>query len=190
MVHPGADRRLRARYRVRVPFTLKNDGQEIQGITRNISLLGISAYSSSSITQVQPVRCLLAVPHRPQPLVAHGTVIRCEPLAQPLPDGTHEIGVFFKEFEGTDEAELSKFLYQLLEEERSAIRAGYRALKQRLAARHRRKRLEAKLKRKRKAARLRRKKLRLARLKRSVGKKPRGRPRKRSTASRGGRKSS
>lgn len=172
-----SDRRLRNRYKVRLPFTLKNNGQEIQGTTRNLSLLGISAYAFSPITQIQPVQCHLNLPSRNQPLIAHGTVIRCEALTDPHPDGSHEIGVFFKEFDGNGEAELSKFLQQLLQEEHSAIQAGYRELKQRVAARHRRKKLELERKRKRRVARLRRRKARLARLKRQQAhKRPRGRP--------------
>ena len=172
------DRRLRNRYKVRLPFTLKNNGQEgVRGMTRNLSLLGISAFSFSPAVQLQSVQCLLNLPNQPQPLVAYGTVIRCEPLSVPHPDGTHEIGVFFKEFNGGGEAELSRFLRQILEEEHSAIQAGYRALKQRAVARRRRKELEMERKRKRRQERLRRKRLRLAKLKRQAAqKKPRGRP--------------
>ena len=154
-----AERRLRTRYKVRVPFTVRGDGQEVRGTTRNISLLGISAYSDSSISQVQPVQCLLNLPDQPQPLVANGTVIRCEPLPQPHPDGAYEIGVFFKEFEDAGEADLARFLEQVQSDERSAIQAGYRALKQRLAARKRRKRLAALRKRRRMLKRLRRKRM-------------------------------
>lgn len=151
------DRRLRARYKVRVPFTLKNDGGEVDGTTRNVSLLGISAYSKSSVPQTQSVQCLLNLPQRSQPLVASGTVIRCEALPQPHPDGTYEIGVFFKEFEGAGEIDLTRFLEQVQSDEHSAIQAGYQALKQRLEARKRRKRLAALRKRRRMEKRLRRK---------------------------------
>ncbi|MBI3323517.1 MAG: PilZ domain-containing protein [Candidatus Omnitrophica bacterium] len=171
------DRRLRTRYKARVPFTLRGDGQEVSGTTRNISLLGISAYSHSAVSQIQAVRCLLDLPQRPQPLVAHGTVIRCEPLEQPHLDGAYEIGIFFKEFEGGGEAELSRFLRRLQEDELSAIQAGYRALKQRLAARKRRKRLAALRKRRRMLKRLRRRRA-LERQKRlrQLKKPRRGRP--------------
>lgn len=173
----AADRRLRTRYKARLPFTLRGDGEEVSGTTRNISLLGISAYSRSSVSQIQPVRCLLDLPQHPQPLVAQGTVIRCEPLEQPHPDGTHEIGIFFKEFEGTGEADLSRFLRKLQEDERSAIQAGYRALKQRLAARKRRKRLAALRKRRRMLKRLRRKRALERRKKlQQARKRRRGRP--------------
>ena len=166
MAFGGLERRMRTRYKVRVPFVIKNNGQEIHGTTRNISLLGISAYSDSHIAQVQPVQCVLNLPNAPRPLVAHGTVIRCEPLTQPNPDGSHEIGVFFKEFAGSGESDLSKFLNHVSLEERSAIQAGYRALKQRAAARKRRKRLEALERRRRKLRRLRRRRQRLAQQKR------------------------
>ena len=127
----------------------------------------------------QSVHCLLNLPNRSQPVVAHGTVIRCEPLSEPHADGSHELGVFFKEFEGTDEQDLSRFLQQVLQEEQSAVRAGYKALKQRLSARRRRRQREETRRRKRRKERLRKRRLRLARQKRLAGKKrPRGRPRK------------
>ncbi len=174
MTFRGTDRRFRARYKVRLPFVLRDNGQEIRGFTRNISLLGVSAYGDSSVSQVQSVQCLLNIPEKANPLVANGTVIRCEQLSQPHPDGAYEIGVFFKEFQGKDEAELSGFLTHLQEEERSAIQAGYRALKQRLAAKRRRRRLELLRRRKRRQLRLRRRREALRRKKKS---RPRGRPR-------------
>lgn len=158
----ASDRRMRSRYKVQVPFLLKSSSQEVRGTTRNISLLGISALSDSPVSQVQPVQCLLDLPNSRLPLVAHGTVIRCEPLSQELPEGSHEIGIFFKEFEGTGETDLTRFLTQVLQEEQNAIQAGYRALKQRVANRKKKKRLEALEKRKRKLKRLRRRKARLA----------------------------
>ena len=157
-----SNRRMRARYKVQVPFLLKSDGHEIRGTTRNISLLGISAFSDSPVSQVQPVQCVLDLPGSEHPLVAHGTVIRCEPLSQKLPEGSQEIGVFFKEFEGKGETDLNRFLTHVLQEEQGAIQAGYRALKQRVAARKKKKRLEALEKRKRRLKRLRRRKARLA----------------------------
>lgn len=172
----GSDRRMRARYKVQVPFLLKNNGQEIRGITRNISLLGISANSNSSISQVEPVQCLLTLPDYNQPLVAHGTVIRCEPLPQSSKEETHEIGVFFKEFQGTGEADLSKFLRNVLQEEQDAIQAGYRALKQRVAARKKRKKKEALEKKKRKLQRIKRRKAKQQ--KKKSRKKPAARSRK------------
>ncbi|MBI3312214.1 MAG: PilZ domain-containing protein [Candidatus Omnitrophica bacterium] len=181
MAFGGPDRRLRARYKVRVPFVLRKNNQEIPGITRNVSLLGISAYASSSAGEVQTVDCYLNLPNRSQPLIAHGTVIRSEPLSEPHPDGQYEIGVFFKEFDGSGEAELSRFLQQVLQQEQSAIQAGYKVLKARLAARRRKKRLEEQRKQKKRRERLRKRKLRLARQKRLAAKKRgRGRPPKRS----------
>lgn len=170
-----ADRRLRTRYKVRIPFALKGNGQEVRGLTRNISLLGISAYSNSPVSGVvEPVQCLLNLPETSGPLVAHGTVIRCESLLEPHPDGTYELGVFFKEFEGEGEADLSRFLNRLMREEQNAIQAGYRQLKRRLAARRQRKRLEARRKKKRRLLRLKKRRQRLAKAK----KRPVGRPRR------------
>lgn len=177
-----SERRMRARYKVQVPFLLKSNGEEVRGVTRNISLLGISAHSDSAVSQVQPVQCVLSLPESNKPLIAHGTVIRCEPLSSSDPGGAHEIGVFFKEFEGSGETDLTRFLHHVLEQEQSAIQAGYRALKQRVAARKKRKRLEALEKRRRKLKRLRRRRARLAlqKKKRLARKKRSARSKKRS----------
>ncbi len=155
MPFKGPERRNRTRFRVRLPFTLKSNGDEVRGTTRNISLLGISAYTNRPLPQVQPVQCLLELPEKPQPLVVHGTVIRCETLPEPHPDGSYEMGVFFKEFPETEESALERFLDQVAQKERQAIQEGFRALQQRLAARKRRKRQELLAKRKRRLARLR-----------------------------------
>lgn len=162
----GTERRLRARFRIRIPFVLRSNGHEVRGITRNVSLLGISAYTDAPMPQVQPVQCVLELPKQPKPLIANGTVIRCESLTQPHPDGPYEMGVFFKGFPEGGEPILSRFLDQLAREDREAIKTGYRLLQQRVAERRRRKRLEAERKRRRRLARLRRRRLRLAREKR------------------------
>ena len=175
----GTERRLRTRYKVRVPFVLKNNGPEVRGTTRNISLLGISAYSDSSVSQVQPVQCVMSLPDSQKPLIANGTVIRCEPLDQPNPDGSHEVGVFFKQFEGTGEGDLLRFLDRVLQQEQNAIQAGYRALKQRIAERKKRKRTEALEKRKRKLRRLRRRQAKLAKAKKKRARKRSVRSKKR-----------
>lgn len=176
----GSERRMRARYKVQVPFVLKSDEGEVHGTTRNISLLGISACSDSPVSQVHPVQCVMSLPEFQKPLIAKGTVIRCEPVSQNQPEGSHEIGVFFKEFEGTGETDLIRFLTQVLQQEQSAIQAGYRALKQRVAARKKKKRLEAQEKRKRKLKRLRRRKARLAKQqKKKSRKRSSARPKKR-----------
>ena len=94
-----------------------------------------------------------------------------QPLPQTLPEGSHEIGVFFKEFEGTGETDLTRFLNEVLHQEQNAIQAGYRALKQRVAARRKKKRLEALEKRRRKLKRMRRKQARLAKQKKRSRKK-------------------
>lgn len=162
----GPDRRLRTRSRIRLPFLLKNDGQQVRGITRNLSLLGISAYTEGPLSLVQPVQCLLELPQHPQPTVANGTVIRCETLSEPNPDGPYEMGIFFKEFEGNGESTLARFLEDMTHQEQAAIKAGYRVLQQRIAARRRRKRLELLKKKRRKIERLRKRKQRLAKQKR------------------------
>ncbi len=161
-----AERRLRTRFRVRVPFVLKGNGQEVRGTTRNISLLGISAYTQGPLPVVQPVQCLLELPQEPQPLTVNGTVIRCEQLPEAHPDGPYEMGVFFKAFQKKGEAALLKYLEQMAQEEQSAIKEGYRVLQQRITARRRRKQLEELHRKRRRVERLRRRRLRLARLER------------------------
>ncbi len=162
----GPDRRLRTRFRVKLPFLLKGADKDVEGITRNVSLLGVSSYTKGPLPQGQPAQCILELPSESQPVVANGTIIHCEPLAQPLAGSSHEIGIFFKEFESAGESTLARFLEQISRKEESALRAGYQVLKQKLAARKRRKRLEAARKRRRRLARLRRKRQRLAKEKR------------------------
>jgi len=170
----GSERRLRARFRVHLPFILKSNNQETHGTTRNISLLGISAYTSSPIAVSQPVHCFLKLPQAPQPIVAGGTVIYCEPLPEAHPEGSHETGVFFKEFQDKGESTLAGFLERVRQDEQKAIKAGYRVFQKRLADRRRRKRLKALQKSRRKRARLLRKKklLKKKRAHRSTARKP------------------
>lgn len=186
MAFRGPDRRLRTRYRVRVPFLLRTDDVErTAGFTRNISLLGISGYARCPIAQLQAVQCLLEIPEAKRPLRAEGTVIRCELLPNAHPDGPYEVGVFFKSFPGRSEQTLSRFLERVAAEEQSAIRTGYQALKRRLAARKRRKRLEALRKKRRKGRRGRPRKSAAAKNRKRAPRptrKPRKRTRRRSTA--------
>ena len=160
------ERRNRMRFRVRLSFILRNDGQEVRGTTRNVSLLGIAAYTVGSLPPAQPVECFLELPGHDKPLVAKGTVIRCTMLSETHPDGPYETGVFFKEFEGKGETTLTKYLEKIVRKEEAAIHAGYKAFRERLTARKRRRRLEELQKKKRRAQRLRRKRDRLARQKR------------------------
>ncbi|MBI3615975.1 MAG: PilZ domain-containing protein [Candidatus Omnitrophica bacterium] len=164
----GVDRRLRARFRAHLPLLLKGASQEVEGTTRNVSLLGVSAYAKGPLPQAEPVQCILELPSESKPIIATGTIIHCEALTQPLPEGSHEVGVFFKEFQEPGESTLAKFLEQISHKEESALKAGYQALKQKLAARKRRKQLEALRKRRRRLARLRRRRQRLAREKKRL----------------------
>ncbi len=154
----GSERRLRARFRVHLPFILKSNDQEIHGTTRNISMLGISAYTRSPLEVSQPVHCFMKLPQAPQPLVAGGTVIYCEPLPEAHPEGSYETGLFFKEFQDKGESTLASFLEQVRQNEQKAIQAGYVVFQKRLADRRKRKRLKALEKNRRKRARLLRKK--------------------------------
>lgn len=164
------ERRNRTRFRIRLPFVLKNNGQEVQGTTRNISLLGIASYTHQPIEPARPVICLLELPHRPaNPVCARGTVIRCAPAAESHPDGSFETGVFFKEFDGEGETILSKYLHRILQREETAIRAGYKAFRKKIAARKRRKRYEELRKKKKRSERLKRKRQKLARSRRAAG---------------------
>ena len=158
----GPDRRLRTRFRVKLPFLLKGAEKEVEGITRNVSLLGVSSYTKGPLPQGQPVQCILELPSESEPVTANGTIIHCEAMTHPSAEGTHEVGIFFKEFEDAGESTLACCLEQISKKEESALRVGYQVLKQKVAARKRRKRLEALRKRRRRLARLRRKRQRLA----------------------------
>lgn len=162
----GAERRLRTRFRVQLPFILKDNEHEIHGATRNISLLGISAYTDAPLGISQPVHCFLKLPKASQPIVASGTIIYCEPLAEPHPEGGYETGVFFKEFQNKGESGLASFLEQVRQNEQKAIKVGYIAFQKRLAERRLRKRLKALRQKQRKRARLLRKKRLLQKQKR------------------------
>lgn len=171
------DRRLRTRFRIRLPFVLKINSQEVRGFTRNLSLLGISAYTRQSISPVEAVQCFLELPKEAHPVVATGTVIRCQPLSEAHPDGSYEMGVFFKGFQANGEAAVARFLSRIEREEQAQIKAGFEALKKRLAARKRRKKLEILRKKRRRQERLRRRRQRLLRLKRKAAQRRRkGRP--------------
>jgi hypothetical protein len=155
----GEERRGKTRFRVRLPFLLKANGFEAPGTTRNLSLLGIAGYTSTPLTLGQVVDCHLEIPKPALSIISHGTVVRCDALTEPHPDGTYEMGVFFRTFEPNNESLLTRFLNHLSREEDSAVQAGLRAFKEKIKARKRRKRLEA-LQKKRRA--LARKKKRLA----------------------------
>ena len=171
----GTDRRLRARFRVSLPLLIKGPHQEIEGVSRNVSLLGVLAYAKGPFSQGDPVQCVVELPSESKPAVANGTIIHCETLASPVPEGSHEVGIFFKEFQERGESTLAKFLEQIAHKEESALKAGFQALKQKLTARKRRKQLEALQKRRRKQKRLRRRRQRLAREKKRLAAKRRRR---------------
>ena len=165
MAFQGPERRLRTRFRVRFPLTLKNGSIQIQGMTRNVSLLGVSAYADGSLPQAQSVHCMMELPSESKTVAATGTVVHCEPLSQPHPDGSFEIGIFFQDFEERGESTLARYLEHISDKEETALKAGYRAFKKKIAARKRRKQLEAVKKRRRKQPRQRKKQRRLAKKK-------------------------
>jgi hypothetical protein len=180
----GPERRLRTRFRVRLPFVLQSNSQQVEGTTVNLSLLGISAYTQGPLNREQQVTCLIRLPEQSHPITVNGTVIRCDPLSHPHPDGSYQTGVFFKQFtEPSAEATLTRFLNRKAQEEQEALKAGYQALRQKMAERRRRRRLEAARKRRMKLKRLRRRRKRLAELRRKKRMhRRRGRPPKRRSA--------
>ena len=164
LVFEGPERRLRARFRTRVPFVLKSNGTEVRGTTRNVSLLGISAFMEKSFSPGQSVQCILELPlGMESPVIATGTIIRSESASFAQPEGDQEVGVFFREFQEKGEGILSRYLRQIAREEQETVKKGYKLLRERIAARKKRKRTEMLLKKKRRAERLRRRKQRLAR---------------------------
>ena len=166
LIFEGHERRLRARFRARLSFVLKSNGTEFRGTTRNVSLLGISAYMGESLSPGQSVQCVLELPSSmDSPIVVQGTVIRSERSSFQQPEGDHEVGVFFREFQEKGEGILLRYLRQIAREEQETVKKGYRVLRERIAARKKRKHLEALMKKKRRVERLRRRKKRLARQK-------------------------
>lgn len=148
-----SERRRRIRFRVTLPIRVKSSSSEIQGQTRNVSLLGASAIATQTMPQGTPVTAEIDLPSNVPPIVMEGTIVRCIPLN--LPGASqYEVGVFAARFLNQDEERLSQYLEQLQMAEYAAIRAGYKALREKIKARQAKKRAILLARKRRKAKRL------------------------------------
>lgn len=149
-----SERRRRIRFRATLPIRIHTEGLEIQGQTRNVSLLGASTITERPATQGASATAELELPGVAGPPVRmEGTIVRSVPLNLPG-DPRYEVGVFAMKFVDRDEARLSHYLEQLQMAEYAAVRAGYKALREKIRQRAARKRALLLAKRKRRALRL------------------------------------
>lgn len=149
-----SEHRRRIRFRATLPIRIKTDGLELQGQTRNVSLLGANTITERSATQGAPATAEIDLPGVAGPPVRmEGTIVRSIPLNLPG-DPRYEVGVFALRFLDRDETRLSHYLEQLQMAEYAAVRAGYKALREKIRQREARKRALLLAKRKRRALRL------------------------------------
>lgn len=149
-----SERRRRIRFRATLPIRIYTEGAEIQGQTRNVSLLGASTIMDRPATEGASATAELELPGVAGPPVRmEGTIVRSNPLNLPG-DTRYEVGVFALKFHGQDETRLSQYLEQLQMAEYAAVRAGYKALREKIRLREARKRALLLAKRHRRALRL------------------------------------
>ena len=149
--HPEDRRRIR--YRATLPLRVRSASGEIQGETRNVSLLGVSAIMSRPLAPSTEVTAEIDLPGGGVPIRMEGAIVRSTPLN--LPGETrYEVGVFAVKFHDQDDARLSQYLDQLQMAEYAVIRAGYKAMQLKIRQRKARKRALLLAKRRRLAKRL------------------------------------
>ncbi len=149
-----SERRRRIRFRATLPIRIHTSGVTIQGQTRNVSLLGASTITNQPAIEGEPATAELDLPGVAGPPVRmEGSIVRSIPLSLPGSD-QYEVGVFALRFQGQDEARLSRYLEQLQITEYAAVRAGYKALREKIRLREARKRALLLAKRRRRALRL------------------------------------
>jgi len=139
------------RFHVTLPIRIHTPSGEIQGQTRNISLLGVSAVTSQPAVPNTDIQAELDIPSGGPPIRVEGTVIRSTPLDLPG-DSRYEVGLFAMRFPGDDAARLISYLEQLQTEEAAVIKAGYKSMRLKIRQRLARKRALL-LARRRRAAR-------------------------------------
>lgn len=150
-----SERRRRIRFRATLPVRIHTDGMEIQGQTRNVSLLGVSAIAERPAVQGTAATAELDLPGTSGPpiRISEGSIVRSIPLNLPG-EPQYEVGVFALKYHGQDEARLSQYLEQLQMAEYAAVRAGYKALREKIRLREQRKRALLLAKRRRRKLRL------------------------------------
>jgi len=147
-----AERRRRIRFRVTLPIRIRTNDGELQGQTRNVSLLGASAVTERPASQAASATAEIDLPSGGPPIRIEGTIVRSIPLN--LPGETkYEVGVFALKYQDRDETRLSQYLDQLQMAEYAAVRAGYKALQAKIRRRQARKRALLLARRRRQARR-------------------------------------
>ena len=116
MVEAQDNRRRGRRVTVSLPITLETKEGTCQGTTHNISLLGALVELEKQLSLGTAMTARVALPNGAV-AEAKGLVVRCEPLSQP-PSGRFGIGVFFNSFSEGSEAPLSRWIEEVLEQQR------------------------------------------------------------------------
>ncbi len=135
-----------------LPIRIRTNGLELQGQTRNVSLLGASAITDQPATTGATATAELDLPGGP-PIRMEGSIVRSVPINLPGVS-QYEVGVFAMKFVDEDETRLSQYLEELQITEYAAVRAGYKALQDKIRKRQAKKRALALAKRRRRAKRL------------------------------------
>lgn len=148
-----SERRRRIRFRATLPIRIHTTEGEVHGETRNVSLLGASAITDRPATQGATATAELDLPGGGLPIRMEGTIVRSIPLDVPG-DSRYEVGVFAMKYPDQDETRLSQYLEQLQIAEYAAVRAGYKALREKIRRREAHKRALLLAQRRRRARRL------------------------------------
>lgn len=147
-----SERRRRIRFKVTLPVRIRTSDGEVQGQTRNVSLLGASTVTTAPAPEGAPATAEIDLPTGGPPVKMDGSIIRSIPLNLPG-SSQYEVGVFAVKFQDRDEKRLSRYLEQLQLAEYAAIKAGYKALRAKIRAREARKRAQMLARRRRRARR-------------------------------------
>ena len=134
-----SERRRRIRFRATLPIRIHTAESNIHGQTRNVSLLGASVITDRPATEGISATAEIDLPGNGLPIRMEGTIVRSIPLNLPG-ESRYEVGVFAMRFHDHDETRLSQYLEQLQMAEYAAVKAGYKALREKIRVRQARKR--------------------------------------------------
>ena len=130
-----SERRRRIRFRATLPIRIHAQDTDLRGETRNVSLLGASAITDRPAPEGVPVTAEMDLPGGGGPPIRmEGTIVRSVSLNLPG-DARYEVGVFAMRFHDQDELRLSQYLDQIQMAEYAAVRAGYKALREKIRQR-------------------------------------------------------
>jgi len=116
MVEEQDNRRRGRRVTASLPISLNTTTGVFQGTTRNISLLGALIELDRELPLGTAMTARLTLPNG-TPVEAKGLLVRCEPVG-PSPSGRFGLGVFFNAFSEGSEAPLSRWINEILEQQR------------------------------------------------------------------------